>query len=446
MTDLSFPRQLAKLDQARLSDYKRNLDFYGGQQWPARRASDKRRHLTMNYARTVIEKTAAYVTAGRTVRVTPHDTSDPATQSALLAEQLLGDIATANSLDRLDFDTEIDTSVLGDGAYRLAWSDEENRVVITAPDVQGIFVWPKPHNLTDYYQVAHRYEIDQAQALELYKTAVPKAKATVIERWTDELVETWLDNTLLTSIANPYGLIPYVVFPNSPVPKQFWGISDIEPIREPALELNRELSVLSSIMELSGNPIAVLAGVTEAQDIAVDPGATWTIPAEAKAYLLDLLSGGGVALHIEYVNAVYRVLHDLSESPRTTFGDTGRALSGVALQMELQPLLQKVARKRLIRTDAFIRRGQTALKLHDHATGSTHAEAGRIAINWGDVTPEDKPQDAGRETALVQAGLSAPTSAMSRLGVADPEAEWKKMLAEAKEMAAAVPPHPQAAA
>ena len=442
MTAPSFPRQLAKLDQARLRAYTANLAFYGGKQWPARRGSDKRRRLTMNYARTVIEKTAAYVTSGRTIRITPQDASDPAAELAINAEQLLADIAEANSLERLDFDTEIDTSVLGDGAYRLTWSEDENRVVITAPDVQGIFVWPKPHNLTDYYQVAHRYEIDQAQALELYGITIAKAKATVIERWTDELVETWLDDTIITSIINPYGLIPYVVFPTSPIPKQFWGLSDIDALREPALELNRELSVLSGIMELSGNPIAVLAGITETQDIAVDPGATWTIPAEAKAYLLDLLSGGGVALHIEYVNAIYRALHDLSETPRTTFGDTGRALSGVALQMEIQPLLQKGARKRLIRTHATIRRSTIALKLHDQASGTQHANAGRVNVNWGEVTPEDKPENTAREVALVQAGLSAPTSAMSRLGVDDPEAEWEKYRTEMLELPQPAPSNP----
>ena len=39
---------------------------------------------------------------------------------------------------------------------------------------------------------------------------------------------------------------------------------------------------------------------------------------------------------------IYRVLHDLSEVPRSAFGGIERDMSGVALEIELQPLLQKV--------------------------------------------------------------------------------------------------------
>jgi len=63
----------------------------------------------------------------------------------------------------------------------------------------------------------------------------------------------------------------------------------------------------------------------------------WNIPEDAKAYLLNLLQGGGVRLHIDYINLLYRSLHDISESPRAAFGGTERDLSGVALQIELYP-------------------------------------------------------------------------------------------------------------
>ncbi len=108
---------------------------------------------------------------------------------------------------------------------------------------------------------------------------------------------------------------------------------------EPQRELNRAMSQLSRILELSGNPIAVLENVEESEDIAVRPGAVWNIPEDAKAYLLDLLQGGGVRLHIDYINLLYRILHDISESPRAAFGGTERDLSGVALEIELQPLV-----------------------------------------------------------------------------------------------------------
>jgi hypothetical protein len=437
MTTKPFPQTLT--DLSRLKDYRANLDFYNGIQWKGRN-TDNRRRLTLNYARTVIEKTSAYVMAGRTIHIQPVGDSDDSRSRA--AEEVLRAATEANCLERIDFDTEIDTAVLGDGAFKVAWSETDARPIITAPDVQGLFVWPTPHNLTDYYQVAHRYQLTADLAELAFGIKPKRATPTIVERWTDQERDIWLDDALAVSGPNPYGLIPFAIFPNSPVPKQFWGTSDITPIRDVAQELNREVSVLSTIMELSGNPITVISGCDQAEDIAVNAGAVWTLPPEAKAYLLDLLSGGGVSLHVDYINTIYRALHDLSETPRTTFGDTGRAMSGVALQMEIQPLLQKVARKRLIRSAAYTRRARIILSLTDRFLGTTHLEAGTITVNWGDVTPEDKPSDAATETQLWQAGLSAATTSMSRLGAEDPDAEFAKVIEQARQLAEAKAPAP----
>jgi hypothetical protein len=90
----------------------------------------------------------------------------------------------------------------------------------------------------------------------------------------------------------------------------------MEPVRESIRELNRAFSQLSMILELSGNPVAVLENVGESQDVAVRPGAVWELPERAKVYLLDLLQGGGVRLHADYVELICRTLYDLGETPR----------------------------------------------------------------------------------------------------------------------------------
>jgi hypothetical protein len=128
--------------------------------------------------------------------------------------------------------------------------------------------------------------------------------------------------------------------------------------------------------------------VEEARDIAVQPGAVWEVPEQARAYLLDLLQGGGVRLHAEYVDLVYRVLHDLSETPRIAFGEGGGDRSGVALQMELDPLLRRVARKRLIRTAALRERDRLILRIAEHHTGRRF-EGIRTGIEWGPIFTRD---------------------------------------------------------
>ena len=189
------------------------------------------------------------------------------------------------------------------------------------------------------------------------------------------------------------------------------------------------MSQLSRILELSGNPIAVLENVEESEDIAVRPGAVWNVPEQAKAYLLDLLQGGGVSLHIDYINLIYRILHDVSESPRAAFGGTERDLSGVALQIELQPLLQKIKRKRLIRTTAYNRRSEMILRLLEKYQGEDFGPH-NLRIVWGPILPEDMTNLVANEQVMVQAGIHSRRRAMDEIGVRDPDAEFQRWLEE----------------
>ena len=350
---MSIPQQLARRDPERLQGYAELLAFYQGEQWPAQTRRRERR-LTFNYAKALIEKTTSFLMSGMHATVAPEDRSPGAEERARRAEQALQEVAEQNNLSQLDFDTEIDAAVLGDGAFKVTWDAIERRVRVSSPDVQGLFVWWLGDDVSRIWRVSSRYHLSEEEVAMTFPSFAERParsrktgrsrRIDVVEVWTSERFELWVDNTLLEEKANPYGFIPFVIYPNLRQPKQFWGTSDISPIRESVRELNRALSQLSLILELSGNPIAVLENVTEAQDIAVQPGAVWELPEQARAYLLDLLQGGGVQLHIDYVNLIYRTLHDLGEAPRTAFGDNRAGLSGVALQLELDPLLKKVQR------------------------------------------------------------------------------------------------------
>jgi hypothetical protein len=194
-------------------------------------------------------------------------------------------------------------------------------------------------------------------------------------------------------------------------------------------ELNRAMSQLSHILELSGNPIAVLENVEDSEDIAIKPGAVWNIPEDAKAYLLDLLQGGGVNLHINYIDLIYRALHDLSESPRSAFGGIERDMSGVALEIELQPLLQKVRRKRIIRAAAYNRRNEMILMLLEKYRGEDYGE-NHLRVVWGPVLPKDMEKQVSSEQVLVQTGIHSRRTAMDEVGVRDPEGEFQRWLEE----------------
>ncbi len=426
-------QQIARMDSARLRAYRENLDFYNGLQWPGGGRRRERR-LTFNYVKVFIDKGASYLMSGLNFAVDPADSSEAARDQSRRAEEALYRVYEANNLEQLDFDTEIDAAILGDGCFKVTWDAQEQRVRVSAPDVQGLFVWWLGDDVSRLWRVASRYQLSADEVELLYGIKSPsrlgrRAPATVVEVWTEPDFELWIDGAPWEQKPNPYGFIPFVIYPNLREPKKFWGISDIPSLREPARELNRALSQLSMILELSGNPIAVLENVEESRDIAVQPGAVWELPEKAKAYLLDLLQGGGVKLHVDYIDLVYRTLHDLSEAPRTAFGDNLRGLSGVALEMELHPLLQKVRRKRLIRAAAYKRRNELILRLLEQRTGTGFSPY-RSRVVWGPVLPQDRSRLVRDEQILVNAGIHSRRRAMDNLGVEDADTEYERWLEE----------------
>jgi hypothetical protein len=501
LTPTPLPQQLRQLDAARMRRYAEHLAFYNGDQWPATSARAARRRLVFNYAKAIIDKTTSYLMSGVSSAVDAVGDAPEARARARAAERLLAEVYDQNALDQLDFDTEVDAAVLGDGAYKVTWDPLERRIRVTAPDVQGLFAWWHGDDLSRVWRVASRYAVDAESAEMLFGVKADGRRAAggqagapvlrddrarvgrppsavapafggkrssveIVEVWTAERFELWADGKRIDERENPYGFIPFVIYPNIREPKQFWGVSDLVPLREPLRELNRALSQLSMILELSGNPIAVLENVTESADIAVQPGAVWELPERARAYLLDLLQGGGVKLHADYVDLVYRALHDLGEAPRTAFGDNRAGLSGIALNVELDPLLKKIARKRLIRAAAYRRRDEMVLRIAerygvrpsgdvaqppsgdvaqppsaagDGATGAPSYAPYRTRIVWGSVLPLDRSRQVEDERVLVASGIHSRRRAADNLGVEDPEAEFMRWLEERRAIGADAP-------
>ena len=429
MTDFT-PSQLNRMDTQRLANYRTNLDFYQGNHWPT---TSRHRQLVFNYVKVSIDKVTSFLMPGLGFACYPGGETDELKARVRKAEQFLRQVYEQNNLQQLDYETEVDTAILGDGCYKVIWDTDEKRIRITAPDISGIYAWWLGDDTARVWRVASRYTLTQDEVQLLYSRAIEKKTATITELWTAKNFDLFLDNDLMESKLNPYGFIPFVIFPNIKQPKKFWGESDIPALVQPQRELNRALSQLSRILELSGNPIAVLENIASAEDIKVQPGALWTIPEDAKAYLLDLLQGGGVRLHVDYIELLYRSLHDISELPRAAWGGAERELSGSALRIELGSLIQKVIRKRTIRTNVYHQRNDVILKLgemfmHENFEGVNHR------VVWGQILPQDVDRQAQTEQLLVQAGIHSRRTAMDEMGVQDPDEEFNRWLEERKQI------------
>ena len=202
-TSLTLPQQLERMDSERLRAYQEHLDFYRGHQWPATNRRRERR-LTFNYAKTLVDKLTSYLLSGLDVVVEPSDASPEAKERAKRAQDALRRVTEENHLEQLDFDTELDTAMLGDGCYKVTWDPAAQQVHISSPDVQGLYAWWVGDDASQVWRVASRYQLTLEEAEALYAYRPPRSasggasrEVTVVEVWTARDFEVWVDNTLV---------------------------------------------------------------------------------------------------------------------------------------------------------------------------------------------------------------------------------------------------------
>jgi hypothetical protein len=419
-------------DVDRHNRYRSYLDFYEGIQWDRRpRAGETR--LTANYARALVRKVGSYVFAEPVISRIPDDAGGTASQRHRAADWL-DQIAAEQDLHTLDFQTLLDAAVLGDGCFKVTWDSRTRRPIVSSVDPSGLWAWSQPGNVRKVRRVVQRYALQPDEAEALFDLALPgTGRVQVVEDWTDDWLRIEVNGQTIDDRENPYEQIPYVLFPNLGKPHELWGESDLVDLMDVCREINRRMTVISRILQVSGNPIVVLENVAGSDGIRADEGAIWELPEDSRAYLLDMLQGGGVHLHLEYVQLLFRTLFDLSETPRTSFGDSGRALSGTALEVEIQPLVQKVQRKRRIWDSVYRRRNALVLDQLERFGGEDLGGIRRSESVWGPILPRDRESQVRAETALITHGVRSRRSAMTSFGTDDPEREWAKVLEEVRD-------------
>jgi len=423
----------------RLTRYARYRAFYEGDQWEDAPAPGERR-LTFNYARVFCNKAASYL-MGKPPSwdALPPPGADPA--GARIVRDYLAAVGEANYLAAVDLDTALTATMLGDGAWTVRWDAAAARPRVTAVDPAGLDCRARPDDPFTLTSLRQRYTLTRADlpreaAARLARAgAAPADPYAPLDAWEDWTSSAWsltVAGVAVAGGAHPYGMIPYIIFPNLRLPGEFWGESDLADLLRLQRELNSRLSIFSRILEVAGNPVAVVSGADAAatDSLRLGPNQLWTLPAGARAEVLQLLEAGGAEAHFRYIETIYRAMHDISEMPRTSFGDSGGAgRSGVALEIELQPLLHKLARKRAIVGIALTRRAD--LILHMARLHGVALPPARLRVSWPPILPQDRAALVQQEVALVAAGIHPPTTAMTALDDPDPAGQLARVVAEA---------------
>ncbi len=450
---------LALADSARLRRYREYLAFYEGRQWE--RARPGRTSLVVNYARTIVDKGVSFL-MGQGMGF--------AVEGAAAAEALLYAVYDANDLDAVDLACATNAAVLGDGVYKVFWDAAQARIRVVSVDPCGFFARWRADDLAALQRVDLVYTLPAAEAAALGGASSPIAPPTSGEERGStqratlrrlpptvatatmpvEVVETWTADTLCLTVGgtvwregpNPYGVIPFVHVPNLPAPNSVWGRSDLADVIPLNRELNERLSDQADVIRFHADPPVVFTGVESHDAVRVGPGTVWDLPPGADVKLLEW-RGAAPAVR-EHLELVLRALYETAETPRSAFGDNGRQLSGVALETELRPLIQKTLRKRVVWTAALRRRARLIFQIAERVglLPEGTARALRPRVIWPPLLPQDLAREVANNVALVSAGLRSHRTAMNLLGVEAPERELAQVRADRAALVAQPPREP----
>lgn len=224
-----------------------------------------------------------------------------------------------------------------------------------------------------------------------------------------------------------YDFAPVLDCQNLPVPNEYWGASDLE---EDIIQLQRSinfiLSNLARIIRYHAHPKTWGRGFS-AKDLRIGVDETIIFPS-TDAELRNLEMQSDLASSIELYKCLREALHEVSRIPEVATGkvESSGLLSGVALQILYQPLLEKTETKRRTYGDMLVELNRRLLAIGGFGDGII------TTIHWLKLLPVDPMQE--RQAALIdqQLGVSRDTL-LQRLGY-DSDLEKQKRTVEEGEL------------
>lgn len=221
----------------------------------------------------------------------------------------------------------------------------------------------------------------------------------------------------------PYNFAPMLHCQNIIAPNAFWGISDIE---DDLLEvIGKESYTVSNILKIlryHAHPKTWARGVT-ADKLRVNPDNLIVLPGDT-ATLQNLEMQSDLASSIAMHKELRQFIHELARVPEVA---TGRvegigALSGVALEILYQPLLEKTEAKRVTYGELIVELNRRLLAI------GGFGEENITELRWQDLLPKDAQVQANAALSLKQLGVSGDTL-IQEFGY-DPDVEREKRAKE----------------
>lgn len=404
---------LGRDEQSRVEIMRKRWEAYYGKLPPALKvkpgAADD--NIRLNYARMIVDKGVSFL-FGQEVGFELSETEETE------AEQWLDAVWARNRKMTLLQNAALVGGVTGHVFIKIVPAQPYPRLVVVDPETVTVSLAPDDAQQILSYQIAYTSKDP--------KTGKPVGIRQVIERdgarWriTDQIGD--LERLTWTTVGEavwPYEFSPIVDCQNLPAPGEFWGQSDLE---DDVIEIIRAINFIASntarIIRFHAHPKTWGRGFM-AKDLRIGVDETIILPGE-NAELRNLEMQSDLASSLRYLDTLRQALHEISRVPEVATGNLDRAgsLSGVALQILYQPLLEKTGTKRLLYGDMLVELNRRLLAIGGYGDDL------HTTLHWQEVLPQDQMQE--RQAALIdmQLGVSQDTL-LQRLGY-DPDLERQK--------------------
>lgn len=360
--------KLTEEDLLRLDRCKRNWDFYDGYHWEEFPPNDKPQ-VTENFIRAFVDKFVSFeLGGGFRIKQEPHIETIEGENNPY---QHLEKVWEYNN--RLEKSVELgqSKSITGDGWIQVSFDGkfdskgnrntefydpfdefDKGKIKITVLPTSIVFpVYSDAHDREQLERLDIMYPVYDNEEKAFGFTNRGKVRQTMYKQsWTASKVEIYYKdiNTPIQTIPNKYGVIPFVQIKNFPQQGKNEGLSDIEDLIPLNVELNMKKSDISEIIDYHSAPITLVYGARVSQ---LERGANkvWGgLPTDSRVENLRL--DGDLTAAASYIDGIKLAMHEVGNIPEGVLGGSLAIsnTSGVALQIALLPLLERVKIKQVL--------------------------------------------------------------------------------------------------
>lgn len=339
---------LADEHQKRITNYQLYWDFYNGDHWGEATFNDK--SVTLNYARTIVDVKAAFLSKnGFDIKIPedPNDDGDSALEVRNFVKMALDDQWDRNRRKVWFEKVAQIASITGDAFFRLSLdqSDQIEGDYIRVDSLAPNFVFPEYNDITGELEevlIAFPFTTKKFQFDGFINRKLEEKEVTELykEIWTKETVTIMHGEEVVEEKENMFGLIPIVHVQNFPNSDGHFGISDLRDLIPIQRNLNEKATDISDIIDYHGSPVTVLFGA-RVENLERGPDKIWQLPKKGDADIKNLELIGDLKANLDYFNILRNTLLDVARVPEQAINPTKNVSNtpGVALHMTYLPLI-----------------------------------------------------------------------------------------------------------